>query len=190
MTGITRRSFVDRAFKSSVLTLTFSVGGAQLLLTPQQARAQQVPLKHLDATQVRILELLGETILPGSPALGLAHFIDHQLGVDPNEAMLIAKYFQIPLPYRNFYAAGLQMSAATAQRVAGKPITEQSASELTSSVRELSKPGPPVDGFPLFVFYMCLRSDAVDVMYGTPAGFEKLNIPYMEHIMPPETWNG
>lgn len=188
--GITRRSFVDRAFKGSVLTLTFSVGGAQLLLTPQQARAQQIPMRHLDASEVRIIELLGETILPGSPKLGLAHFIDHQLGVDPNDALLIAKYFQIPLPYENFYAAGLKMAAATAERIGGKPIAELDASELHNAVKEISKPGPPVDGFPLFVFYLCLRSDAVDVVYGTPAGFEKLNIPYMEHIMPPEGWNG
>jgi hypothetical protein len=46
-----------------------------------------------------------------------------------------------------------------------------------------------VDGFPIFLFFMCLRSDAVDVVYGTPAGFEKLNIPYMQHILPPEGWN-
>ena len=40
------------------------------------------------------------------------------------------------------------------------------------------------------LFYVCLRSDAVDVVYGTPEGFRKLNIPYMEHILPPEGWDG
>jgi hypothetical protein len=33
-----------------------------------------------------------------------------------------------------------------------------------------------------------VRSDAVDVVYGTPAGFEALGVPYMEHIMPPRRW--
>jgi hypothetical protein len=54
----------------------------------------------------------------------------------------------------------------------------------------MSKPGNVVDGFPIFLFYLCFRSDTVDVVYGTPEGFKKLNVPYMEHIMPPEGWNG
>ena len=32
------------------------------------------------------------------------------------------------------------------------------------------------------------RSDAVDVVYGTPEGFAKLGVPYMPHIMPPTSW--
>ena len=65
-----------------------------------------------------------------------------------------------------------------------------SATEMVSLVKSMSVPGTVTDGFPTFLFYMCLRSDAVDVVYGTPEGFKKLNIPYMQHIMPPEGWNG
>ena len=36
--------------------------------------------------------------------------------------------------------------------------------------------------------YFVLRSDAVDVVYGTPAGFERLGVPYMAHILPPAGW--
>ena len=28
-----------------------------------------------------------------------------------------------------------------------------------------------------------------DVVYGTPEGFKKLGVPYMEHILPPEGWS-
>ena len=43
--------------------------------------------------------------------------------------------------------------------------------------------GPPPP-----LFYMMVRSDAVDVVYGTKEGFDKLNVPYMAHIMPEEKW--
>ena len=64
------------------------------------------------------------------------------------------------------------------------------AVELDGVIKQMSAPGTVVDGFPIFLFYMCLRSDAVDIVYGTPEGFRKLNIPYMQHIMPPEGWDG
>jgi len=31
-----------------------------------------------------------------------------------------------------------------------------------------------------------VRSDAVDVVYGTVEGFERLGVPYMPHILPPD----
>ena len=43
--------------------------------------------------------------------------------------------------------------------------------------------GPP-GGFVYFV----LRSDAVDVVFGTVEGYEALGIPYMPHIMPEKRW--
>jgi hypothetical protein len=43
-------------------------------------------------------------------------------------------------------------------------------------------------GPPQPLFYMMVRSDAVDVVYGTKEGFDELNVPYMAHIMPPEKW--
>ena len=36
--------------------------------------------------------------------------------------------------------------------------------------------------------YLVMRSDAVDVVYGTQAGYEALNIPYMAHIAPTKRW--
>lgn len=190
MANITRRSFVETVAKGSVLTLSFAVGGTTLLLTPEEAHAKKVPLGVLDAKQARVLELLGETLVPGSAAAGVVHFVDHQLGVDPNDALLLAKYFQVAPPYRNFYAAGTQTAAKMAQTLTGKPIETLDKAGLKRLATEMSKPGTVVEGFPIFLFYLCFRSDAVDVVYGTPAGFAKLNVPYMEHIMPPGGWNG
>jgi len=186
---LTRRSFVDKAFKGSMLSLTFQLGGATLLLTPEQARAQGVPLQKLTAEQARDLNILADTIVPGSAELGVVNFIDHQLNVEPNDALLIAKYFGVSPPYVNFYAKGLEVAAGMAQKSAGKSLEALDAGEKEQLAKAMFPPGTVVDGFPIFLFFMCLRSDAVDVVYGTPAGFEKLNIPYMQHIMPPEGWN-
>ena len=43
---------------------------------------------------------------------------------------------------------------------------------------------PPAAGFVYFV----LRSDAVDVVYGTVEGYAELGIPYQAHIMPLKRW--
>lgn len=186
---LTRRTFVDRAVKGSMLCLTFNLGGVSLLLTPEEARAQGIPLTLLNSEQARRLGKLADTMVPGSVDLGVVEFIDHQLNTDPNEALLIAKYFGVGLPYINFYARGLEVAAGMAQSTAGKPLEELDAAGLEQLVKTMSTPGNVVEEFPIFLFYMCLRSDAVDVVYGTPAGFERLNIPYMQHILPPEGWN-
>lgn len=172
-----------------MLALTFQLGGASLLLTPAEARAQGVPLQKLNEEQARRLALLAEAMVPGSAELGVVHFIDHQLNADPNEALLIAKYFGVALPYVNFYAKGVEVAAAMAQQQTGKALEELGAAELESLIGSMMPPGTFVDGYPVFLFYMCLRSDAVDVVYGTPDGFAKLNVPYMQHILPPEGWN-
>ena len=36
--------------------------------------------------------------------------------------------------------------------------------------------------------YLLLRSDAVDVVYGTMDGYAALGIPYMPHIAPSKRW--
>ena len=189
MVNVSRRTFVDTALKGSALVLCFTFDGSTLLLTPQQARAKDMPLRTLTEAQAQTLESLGEAIVPGSTKLGLAHFLDHQLDVDPNEALLIAKYFGVALPYKDFYVGGVNVADAMAQRSVSKRVTQMTESELNGLVKQMSVPGTVVDGFPIFLFYMCLRSDAVDVVYGTPEGFKKLNIPYMQHILPPRDWN-
>jgi hypothetical protein len=188
--NLTRRSVIEKVFKGSVLCLGFSVGGVTVMLTPEEARAQRVALRTLSAEQVKVLDALGEALVPGSAQRGLANFVDHQISIDPGDCLLIAKYLQAPVPYAGFYSKGLEVASAMAQRLAGKPITRLDEQQLERVVTEMSKAGVVVDGFPIFLFYMCLRSDAVDVVYGTPEGFKQLNVPYMQHIMPPEGWNG
>lgn len=186
----TRRAVVENVVKGSLLSLTFKVGGVAMLLTPQQARSREVPTRNFNAQQVTTLERLGDAILPGASEFGLVHFIDHQLGVDPNDCMLIAKYFQVPPPYADFYVGGLAATANFAEQRTEKTLQSLDDAELRKVVQSMTNPATVVDDISLFLFYLCLRSDAVDVVYGTPEGFRKLNIPFMEHILPPEGWDG
>ena len=43
-------------------------------------------------------------------------------------------------------------------------------------------------GPPAGLVYFVLRSDTVDVMYGTMEGYESLGVPYMAHIEPDKRW--
>ncbi|MGI9228422.1 MAG: gluconate 2-dehydrogenase subunit 3 family protein [Gammaproteobacteria bacterium] len=182
-----RRDFVKRALSSSSLLLAFQLGGATVLLSPREARAKQVPFNHLAGQDVQLLQQLLDLIVPGAVQAGTVHFIDQQLGVEPDDCLLILKFFELPPPYSNFYTAGFDAIRRHAQEQFGRDISALTAAQKQQLLQYIATP-EQVDaaGFPIFLFYLCLRSDAVDMVYGTPEGFEKLNIPYMAHIMPPE----
>ena len=57
MDEVQRRAFMKGA---AIGALAFSVGGAEVLLTPRQARAQRVPLRTLTADEAVTLEAMGE----------------------------------------------------------------------------------------------------------------------------------
>lgn len=187
----TRREFV----KQSSLTLAFSVAGLEMLLTPAQAYAKGASFKVLSKEEVAILEAFAEELLPGSVESGVTHFIDDQLSRDPNESLLIARYFQIEPPYAGFYKGGLAVLNGYCLQNFGRPFIEMEKEARKKFVGSLFKMGPngPVNpdgwmGPPATILYLCVRSDAVDVTYGTEEGFEKLKVPYMAHITPPAKW--
>src|SRR5437764_14583691 len=101
---VDRRQFMRGA---ALGALAFTVGGAQVLLTPREARAQGVPFRLLQAREAETIEALGETLVPGARAAGIAHFIDHQISVPPEEALLEARILNVRPPYANFYKAAI-----------------------------------------------------------------------------------
>lgn len=179
-----RRQFLQQAGG-----LLFVVGGVPLWLTPAQARARGASLRVLDAGQVRTLEALGEVLVPGSAAAGLAHFVDSQLAVEPNDSLLIARSFNIEPPYRDFYAAVLAAVEALSQRRHRRSLDALDEGEAVALVREMSAKDPEGwSGPPASLGYVVIRSDAVDVVYGTVEGFRRLDVPYMPHVLPPRPW--
>ena len=187
MTSVNRR----RVLKGAALaSLAYTVGGAEVLLSPREARAQGLALKVLTADERAALEALGETLLPGARDAGLAHYVDQQLSVDPSEALLIARAVGVMPPYANFYRAGLAALDAASHKLHGAKfaaLAQERRNDLVEELRQKNPEGwnaPPPSPF----FYFVSRADAVDVFYGTVEGFERLGIPYMPHIIPIRRW--
>jgi hypothetical protein len=185
-----RRDFITiSAAASGVCLLTFTLSGCEAKLTPAQARAAKVPLHTLTAGDVTTLNALGETLLPGSAAAGLAQYLDHQLSGDAAHSMLMIKYLGVPAPFDDFYRAGLRATEIAARTLYGKPPADLSSQQAGNLVTQMS--AGHVNGWqgpPSALFYFVLRNDAVDVMYGTQRGFALLDVPYMAHIVPPSRW--
>jgi hypothetical protein len=169
--------------------LAYTIGGTEMLLSPREARAQDVPLKVLTADERAALEALGDTLLPGAKDAGLAHYIDQQLSVPPGEALLMARAVGVMPPYTNFYRAGLAALDAASQNAHGAKFAALPQEKKNAFVEELRQKVPEGwSGPPSPFFYFVSRADAVDVYYGTVEGFERLGIPYMPHIAPLKRW--
>ena len=75
------------------------------------------------------------------------------------------------------------------QALNGQPFADLSQAEQRSLVDNMRQ--NKVDGWqgpPGSLVYLVLRSDAVDVVYGTMDGYAALGIPYMPHIVPTKRW--
>jgi gluconate 2-dehydrogenase subunit 3-like protein len=181
-----RRDFMRGA---ALGALAFTVGGAQVLLTAREARAQGVPFRLLKAEEAETLEALGETLVPGARAAGIAHFVDQQLSVPPEEALLEARILNVKPPYLNFYRAALgAIDRATAARDGPRfaALAAPEQHELVDAMRQGKLAG--WQGPPQPFVYLVTRSDAVDVVFGTMEGYASLGIPYQPHIAPEKRW--
>jgi Gluconate 2-dehydrogenase subunit 3 len=186
MTGIERRAFVQGA---GLGALAFTVSGVEVMLTPRQAHAEAVPLRTLNADQAATLDALGETLVPGAKEAGITQFIDQQISIPPEQALLQARILNVRPPFANFYRAALGAVDAASSKIKGKKFAALSPAEQHEFVglMRINKidpwQGPPGP----FVFNV-LRSDAVDVVYSTMEGYAALGVPYMAHIAPTKKW--
>ena len=184
--GRSRREFLRRGAAAGAGLLTFVIAGREQQLTAAQARASGVPYRTFSAPQVRSLEVLGEVLVPGSAALGLAHFIDQQLSGPAADSMLMIKYLGMSPPFTDFYTGGLAAADGAALKQFSQPLTALTTQDAHALLAAMAAGAPPGwNGPPAPLFFFVLRNDAVDVTYGTPAGFETLGVPYMAHIAPP-----
>ena len=184
-----RREFLTHASAGAAFLLTFTIDGCERKLTPAQARETNLPLRTLDPVAAATLEALGEILLPGSARAGLAPYIDHQLSGNAADSLLMLKYLRVDPPYRDFYLPGLTAAQAASLHEFGKPPADLDPEQGKALLTRIS--AGQIEGWrgpPAPLFYFVLRNDAVDVMYGTPSGFETLGVPYMPHIMPPDGW--
>jgi len=85
MDPIERRVFNQGAL---IGALAFVVGGAETLLTPRQAQAQNVPLRTLKPEEAKTLAAMGEALVPGARDAGVVQFVDQQISIPPEQALL------------------------------------------------------------------------------------------------------
>ena len=186
MDEIQRRAFMKGA---AIGTLAFSVGDAEVMLTPRQAQAQNVPLRTLTPEQAATLDAMGEALVPGAKDAGVINFVDQQISVPPEQALLQARILNVRPPFANFYRAALGAIDGASDKTKGRKFAQLSPDEQHDFVAAMRQnkidgwQGPPGP----FVFTV-LRSDAVDVVYGTMEGYAALGVPYMPHIAPTQKW--
>src|SRR6202162_576235 len=186
MAHVDRRGFVKGA---TLGALAFTVGGAEIIMAPGEARARNVPFRLLDAHQAETLEALGQTLVPQAREAGIAHFIDQQLSVPPHEALLQARIFNFRPPFAEFYRATIVTVDDCSRRIFGRDFAQLSAADQREFVDRMRQ--NKIEGWtgrPGAAVYAVLRADAVDVVYGTMEGYEALGIPYMPHIPPEKRW--
>jgi hypothetical protein len=169
--------------------LAFTVGGVDVLMTPGQARAQGVPFRLLNAGEAETIEALGETLVPGAHQAGVANFIDHQVSVPAGEALLEARVVNVKPPFVNFYRAAIGAVDSASDARSGRRFAALAAADRHDFVDLMRQ--NKIDGWqgpPGALVYFVLRSDAVDVVYGTMEGYQQLGVPYMAHIAPEKRW--
>jgi hypothetical protein len=173
----------------SLLALLFSVHGLPVLLSPRAAHAQGVALQVLTNTQRATLEAIGEVMVPGARAAGLAEYVDHQLAAPFGECLLAARVLDIAPPLAAFYRAALANIDAAARQTFGGPFATLQGPDQIALVTTMTTKDPDGwHGAPApFVFYL-LRNDAIDVYYGTVEAYERLGVPYMPHLVPNKPW--
>jgi gluconate 2-dehydrogenase subunit 3-like protein len=186
MEKIERRAFMQGA---ALGALAFTVCGAEVLLTPKQARAQNVAFRTLGTAEVETLEALGETLVPGARAAGISHFVDQQISIPPEQALLEARILNVRPPYADFYRAALGAVERASQALHGgrryatlDPADQRGFVDIMRQNKFEGWQGP--GGF----VYVVLRNDAIDVVYGTMEGYAALGVPYMPHIAPTQRW--
>ncbi|ABQ67431.1 MULTISPECIES: hypothetical protein [Sphingomonadales] len=180
--AITRRDIFGRSAVGLVLA---SVGGSLSWMSAAQAQARGATLRTLTPTEAAWVAGLGEAIAPPAREAGLVPYLDHHLSVPPAESLLALRYLDVAPPYLDFYRPAL----ASLARLHGTVPPPSGDPRWTAILAALLGPDPtgwqgPPGGFFLFA----MRLDAVDVAYGTKAGFERLGVDYLGHIDPETAW--
>jgi hypothetical protein len=150
------------------------------------AAAQGAPLRVLTMPEADWLAGLGAAIAPPSRAAGLVHYVDHHLALPPSESLLALRYLDIAPPHADFYRPALAALASMTGQDQPPPDGDRRWTDILARLAAgdiAGWAGPPP---PLFLF--AVRLDAIDIAWGTMAGFARLGIPYLAHLEPESDW--
>ncbi|MFN2288246.1 MAG: gluconate 2-dehydrogenase subunit 3 family protein [Chromatocurvus sp.] len=160
------------------------------VVSPAAARANGSRLRWLTPLEADTLECIGEALAPGAAKTGICHFIDSQLVAAPADNQLMLQYLGVghaehPAFYRTALAAIHALSMRHFDASCGQLDGKQRQALLAMLATDDT---PGWEGAPASFVFFVLRSDAIDVVYGTEAGSRRLELPYMAHITPEMPW--
>ena len=186
-----RREFLRNSLATAValglgpaLSLAGTVAGTDDKLAGPSA------LQVLTADEAAIYDAWCEQLAPGAGQAGVSRYLDAQLAAPQTDAALLLRVLANP-PFEAFYRQGIAgieqevrehfggdatfLSLSDTQR---REVIDAAAADATVAWKAPS---------PSF-FYFVSRAAAVDVAFGTEAGFRRLGVPYLAHIRPPTPW--
>lgn len=145
--------------------------------------------RDFDASAVATLFAWMEVLVPGAGQAGAAQFVAAQLTRPRGRACLTLRYLDWPGSYRTFYEQGIAALDALAKIRYARRFATLGLPERDALVADIvAGRTPDWEGPPGGLFYFVSRADAVDVVYGTVAGFARLGVPYRPHVAPPLVW--
>ncbi len=180
-----RRRFLTRVIPTTFWT-SITMGSPA-----RNAEAETVENKRhkvFTTTEAETLAAWCEAIVPGAEEAGVAQFADLNLAGDQAASLLLLRYLDAS-DMAGFYRAGIAGIEQECQHRFGRSFVQVTTGQRLELVKAAIASEMQVwtDPDPNF-FYFISRSDAVDVVYGTQAGFADLKIPYLAHIPPPRPW--
>jgi hypothetical protein len=187
----TRREFVYDSMATAVaLGLWPVLSSSEAMRRDGKRSGPATPLSVLTADEATVYDAWCDQLAPGAAQAGASRYLDAQLAATRDEALLFLRVLANP-PFEDFYRQGIagieqesrarygdDASYASLGVTQRREIIDAAAADSTVAWKN-----PP----PSFFFFVS-RGDAVDVAYGTEAGFRSLHVPYLPHIRPPAPW--
>lgn len=190
--GTTRREFVRGSVAAAVALGLWPVPSPAGEALRRAGRNPRPPtgLAVLTAHEAAIYDAWCDQLAPGAAEAGVSRYLDAQLAAPREEAFLFLRVLANP-PFEGFYRQGIagieqetrarfgsDASYTALDDAQQRALIDAAAAETT---RVWNTPPPSF-------FFFVSRADAVDVAYGTEAGFRRLGVPYIAHIRPPAPW--
>jgi hypothetical protein len=188
----TRREFVCNSMAKALalgLWPVLSPAGAALNRGGKKP-GRSSELRVLTTNEATVYDAWCDQLAPGAAQAGASRYLDAQLAATREQAFLFLRVLADP-PFEDFYRQGF---AGIEQESRARFGDEASYANLADAQRREVIDAAAADTTvawaspsPSFFFFVS-RGDAVDVAYGTEAGFRNLHVPYLAHIRPPAPW--
>ncbi|WP_372572375.1 gluconate 2-dehydrogenase subunit 3 family protein [Ruegeria jejuensis] len=175
-----------RRFIANILRTAALISAAPRMVIGQSHEGD--PRMSLTEPEAETLSKWCDLLAPGAARAGVARYVDQNVSGGFSDSMLLLRYLDsgAMLPFYRGGIAGIEQESQHRFAMGFARLDPQQSAEIVAAAAG-SKTEAWTTPDPNF-FYFISRSDAVDMVYGTEAGFAQLDIPYLAHIAPPKPW--